>query len=89
MLVLTRREGQGVILNDSVVVVVLESNNGRVRVGLEAPDEVRILRTEARGSLLARREEGPPPEDSPPSELGQAGGGCQSLPGLSGGEIGV
>jgi carbon storage regulator len=66
MLVLTRREGQGVILNDSVVVVVLESNNGRVRLGLEAPDEVRILRTEARGSLLARREGGPPPEEPPP-----------------------
>jgi len=66
MLVLTRREGQGVILNDSVVVVVLESNNGRVRLGLEAPDEVRILRTEARGLLLARREDGPPPEEPPP-----------------------
>ena len=66
MLVLTRREGQGVILNDSVVVVVLESNNGRVRLGLEAPDEVRILRTEARGSLLARRDGGSPPEEPPP-----------------------
>jgi len=54
MLVLTRREGQGVILNDSVVVVVLESNNGRVRLGLEAPDDVRIRRSEARDPSPAR-----------------------------------
>jgi carbon storage regulator len=66
MLVLTRREGQGVILNDSVVVVVLESNNGRVRLGLEAPDEVRILRTEARGTLPARRDDSQPSEEPSP-----------------------
>ncbi len=46
MLILTRRIGEGVIIGDDVRVVVLEVRGKQVRLGLEAPIEVVVLRDE-------------------------------------------
>ncbi|MCI0419110.1 MAG: carbon storage regulator [Acidobacteria bacterium] len=46
MLILTRRKGQQIRVGESVVLTVLELNNGRVRLGFEAPEDVVILRQE-------------------------------------------
>jgi carbon storage regulator len=46
MLVLTRKPGQKVQLGESIVVVVLETRGGRVRLGIEAPPEIRVVRSE-------------------------------------------
>lgn len=44
MLVLTRRSGESILIGEDVRVRVLGSSGSRVRLGIEAPADVRILR---------------------------------------------
>ncbi|MFP4454049.1 MAG: carbon storage regulator CsrA [Desulfobacterales bacterium] len=46
MLVLTRKAGEGLLIGDNIRVAVLESQDGKVRLGIEAPAEYRIYRQE-------------------------------------------
>ena len=46
MLVLQRRIGQSIKIGDEIEVVVLEVSGDHVRLGIEAPREVRVLRNE-------------------------------------------
>ena len=46
MLVLTRKPGEKVLIGDGINVTVAEINGNKVRLGFEAPDDVRILRAE-------------------------------------------
>jgi carbon storage regulator len=46
MLVLTRKTGEKVRFGSDVTLVVLAIQGGQVRIGIEAPAQVRILRGE-------------------------------------------
>jgi carbon storage regulator len=46
MLVLSRKIGQRVKIGDGIVVTVVASRGGHVRLGVEAPHDVTILREE-------------------------------------------
>lgn len=46
MLVLGRKEGDEVIINDDIRVVVMSVRGSQVRLGLAAPPDVRIRRAE-------------------------------------------
>lgn len=46
MLVLTRRKGQAVHINKNVKVVVVDVQHGRVKLGIEAPRDVPVMREE-------------------------------------------
>jgi carbon storage regulator len=46
MLVVTRRPGEAVLIGDGVRVVVLSVNGDRVRLGIEAPQDVPIRRSD-------------------------------------------
>jgi carbon storage regulator len=46
MLVLSRKPGESVIIDDRIVVTVVQIGGGRIRLGIEAPREVPILRSE-------------------------------------------
>lgn len=46
MLCLTRRVGESVRIGGEIVVTVLESSAGRVRLGIEAPRFVPVARSE-------------------------------------------
>ncbi len=46
MLVLTRRAGESVIIGDEVVVTVVEVRGDVVRLGIQAPREVKVHREE-------------------------------------------
>lgn len=46
MLVLTRREGESLIIGDDVKLTILAVKGGQVRVGIEAPKSVAIHREE-------------------------------------------
>lgn len=58
MLVLSRRVGERIVINENIVVTVVRVDGGRVRLGIEAPPEVSIIRQE-----LARS-----PESAHPSK---------------------
>jgi carbon storage regulator len=46
MLVLSRKAGEKVCIEGGITVTVLEMDGGRVRIGIDAPQDVRILRGE-------------------------------------------
>jgi len=46
MLVLTRKAGERIVIADNIVVEVLEVQGNRVRIGIQAPQGVTILREE-------------------------------------------
>ena len=46
MLILSRKVNEGIILNDVIEVKVLEVAGERVKIGISAPPEVSILRSE-------------------------------------------
>jgi len=53
MLVLSRRQGEKIVIDGCITVVVSQLKGGRVRIAIEAPPEVSILR----GELQSRRDE--------------------------------
>lgn len=46
MLVLTRKVGERIQIGDEIIISVIRVQNGKVRVGIEAPDNVRVRRDE-------------------------------------------
>ena len=46
MLVLTRKVGERIQIGDDIIVSVIRVQNGKVRIGIEAPDHVRVRRDE-------------------------------------------
>ena len=46
MLVLSRREKQRIKVGDSIIVTVVRVSGDKVRLGIEAPPEVLVLRDE-------------------------------------------
>ena len=53
MLVLSRKVGESILISESIRVTVVQStNNGRIRLGIEAPPEVIVLREELTGPAL-------------------------------------
>lgn len=46
MLVLTRKSGQELVINGQIRIRVLSSRAGTVRLGIEAPKDVTVLRGE-------------------------------------------
>jgi carbon storage regulator len=46
MLVLSRKVGESIFINESIRVTVVQAANGRIRLGIEAPPEVIVLREE-------------------------------------------
>lgn len=46
MLVLTRKIGEGIVIDEDVRVTLLENRDGKIRIGIEAPKEKKIYRQE-------------------------------------------
>ncbi|HLK11916.1 MAG TPA: carbon storage regulator CsrA [Candidatus Binatia bacterium] len=69
MLILTRKLGEVIRMGDSVTVRVLEVKGNQVRLGIEAPAEVRIYREEVYRAIR-RENEGAQLED--PERLDRA-----------------
>lgn len=46
MLVLTRKNQERILIGDNIVVTVVRASDGRVRLGFEAPANIRIHREE-------------------------------------------
>ena len=61
MLVLTRKAGEKIVIGENVVIEVLEIQGNRVRIGIQAPRGITILRQEL---LLEKGDELPKTEQS-------------------------
>jgi carbon storage regulator CsrA len=49
MLVLSRKSGEGIVLDGGITITVLEAFHGKVRLGIQAPENVLVLREELAG----------------------------------------
>jgi carbon storage regulator CsrA len=65
MLVLSRRQNESLMIGDNIVITVISITSNQVRLGIQAPREVRVLRintktlhepTEARADLPLSKE---------------------------------
>ncbi len=56
MLILRRKTGESLILGDNIKITVVESNSDGVRLAIDAPKEVSILREELLEAMKANQE---------------------------------
>jgi carbon storage regulator len=76
MLVLTRKLGENIRIGDSVKITVLEVRSGQVKLGIEAPPEVKVHREEIYARIQEenrRAQHGKPGEPEPPNARGDSG----------------
>lgn len=74
MLVLSRHVGEEIVIGDGIVVTVVSVANGKVRLGVQAPRDVRVDRREVHDR---RQEECP---IGTPEAFGQAVSEAPTLP---------
>ena len=46
MLVLSRKKMEQITIGDNIILTVMEISTGRVRIGIDAPKSMKVLRTE-------------------------------------------
>ena len=56
MLVLTRHANQKIVIGDNITITVLEVRGDQVRIGIDAPREVRVHREEIAAALQRQAE---------------------------------
>jgi carbon storage regulator len=56
MLLLTRRPGEKLIINENVTVTVLSVKGNQIRIGIEAPRDVKVHREEIYQRIVKERE---------------------------------
>lgn len=64
MLVLTRKEGEQIRIGDDIVITVVRTGGDKIRLGIEAPVDKVVLRSE-----LKKRETAPSQEVAIPFDL--------------------
>lgn len=57
MLVLTRKVGEGVVIGDNIKVMIVEIKGGGIRLGIEAPPDVKIHRQEVYDRIFRENQE--------------------------------
>ncbi|MBP2651817.1 MAG: csrA [Firmicutes bacterium] len=63
MLALTRKVGEQIIIGDNIVITVVDVKGDGVRLGIDAPREIRIYRGEIYQAVVAENKEATVPLD--------------------------
>ena len=69
MLVLSRRVGERLVIGDDIVVTVIEVRSDGVRLGIDAPRDVRVHRAEVLDALTAANADAAAADDSTAAAL--------------------
>jgi carbon storage regulator len=56
MLVLNRKLGESLIVGDNIEIKILEIQDGKIKIGIEAPKDISILRKEVYDLIKAENE---------------------------------
>ncbi|MFR0673135.1 carbon storage regulator CsrA [Enterobacterales bacterium AW_CKDN230030176-1A_HGKHYDSX7] len=56
MLILTRKAGETIVINDNIRVTVLSVKGNQIRLGVEAPEDVPVHRQEIHERIKAEAE---------------------------------
>ena len=46
MLIITRKADEGIVIDDNIKIIVVAVEGGRVKLGIEAPKDITIIREE-------------------------------------------
>ena len=61
MLVLSRKKNESIVIDDTIVVTVVEIRGDKVRLGIQAPKEVPVHRSEVHAAIHAEQAKTAPP----------------------------
>jgi len=64
MLVLTRKVGERILLGDEIAITIVRVTGGGVRIGIEAPDGMPIVREELVDAQRSAKNESVPARES-------------------------
>ena len=70
MLILSRKNGQKIIINDNIEITIVESKNDNCKISIEAPREIKIYREEVYKQIKSSNQK----STSSLSDLGQIAG---------------
>lgn len=56
MLILHRKKGESLVINENITVTILEVSGEKVKIAIEAPKEIPILRTELMTAVEVNKE---------------------------------
>lgn len=57
MLIITRKKGQSIMIGDDIEITVSKLEDGSVKLGIDAPKEMTILRKELYEAVIKENEE--------------------------------
>lgn len=57
MLVLSRKIGEKIIINDNITITIVDVDRAKVRLGIEAPRDVPVFREELQQAILDKKAE--------------------------------
>ncbi len=68
MLVLSRKKNESIVIDDNIVITVVEVRGDKVRLGIEAPREIPIHRSEVHAAIQSEqlRAKNETAEEDPP-----------------------
>ena len=58
MIVLPRKKGESIVIDDDIILTVIEIRGDKVRLGVERPQEVSVHRGEVYEAILSQKEVG-------------------------------
>ena len=64
MLVLSRKKGESIVINDNIVVTVVDIRGDKVRLGFDAPKDIPIHRQEVYDAIRRSEMSGDTPAES-------------------------
>ncbi len=53
MLVLSRKQSESIVIGENITIKVMRISGGRVRIAIDAPDDIRVSRAELLETTLA------------------------------------
>ncbi len=74
MLVLTRKSNQSIMIGDDIEVSVLSVMGDKVRIGIQAPQDIPVFRTEIYEEI---HRQGEAPQSTPATEAGADGAAAE------------
>lgn len=57
MLILNRKIGEAIVINENISIRILDIVEGKVKIGIDAPKEINILRQEVYDQVKAENQE--------------------------------
>lgn len=60
MLVLSRKKNESIVIDDNIIVTVVEIRGDKVRLGIQAPKEVPVHRSEVYAAIQSESKQEPP-----------------------------